>query len=360
MVLTTYLSGIRPGEALNLRRGCISRSKTLELVFLSGTQEKAQPVRRERSPATIPWVVTEHVGRAIALLEQLAPGDLLFPFAGRYTPNAFRHANSRVMSASRANQRVRAFVEWFNTDVAGKVGHEQIAADPHGPITLSRFRRTLAWHIVRRPGGLIAGAIQYGHLRTQITQGYSGQADSGFNDDVGFEEFLMRCETIHADHERLGSGEHVSGPAASSYVSRVTTAREFLGHSVSSPAQARALLANETLQIHHGTFLTCVYRAETAACRDFSQSAATPIWRKCKPSCRNIARTDQDIGALEAHNDELISDPLHLHLPLPLRARLNERTTSNSSIISNHRDTAASASELRKPQSQAATWTSEL
>lgn len=360
LVLTTYLSGIRPGEALNLRRGCISRSKTTELVFLSGTQEKTQSNRRERSPATIPWVVTEHVGRAIALLEQLAPGELLFPYAGRYTPDAFQHSSSRVMSASRANQRVRAFVEWFNTDIAGTVGHEQIAADPHGPITLSRFRRTLAWHIVRRPGGLIAGAIQYGHLRTQITQGYAGQADAGFNDDVGFEEFLLRCETIHADQERLKSGEQVSGPAASSYIGRVTAAREFLGHSVSSPAQARALLANENMQIHHGAFLTCVYRAETAACRDAARGDATPVWQKCKPSCRNIARTDQDIDALEAHNDELISDPLHLHLPLPLRIRLNERTTSNSAIISDHRDTATSASNLHKHQPQAETWTSEL
>jgi hypothetical protein len=31
----------------------------------------------------------------------------------------------------------------------------------------------LAWFICRRPRGLVAAAIQYGHLHVQITQGYS-------------------------------------------------------------------------------------------------------------------------------------------------------------------------------------------
>jgi integrase len=50
----TYLSGIRTGEALNLRRGCISRDPALGLIFMSGQQLKASGTRRERSPQTIP------------------------------------------------------------------------------------------------------------------------------------------------------------------------------------------------------------------------------------------------------------------------------------------------------------------
>jgi hypothetical protein len=37
---------------------------------------------------------------------------------------------------------------------------EIIPADPHGAVGTARFRRTLAWHIARRPGGLVALAIQ--------------------------------------------------------------------------------------------------------------------------------------------------------------------------------------------------------
>ncbi len=32
---------------------------------------------------------------------------------------------------------------------------------------------TLVWHIVRRPRGLVPGAIQYGHLHVQMTLGYA-------------------------------------------------------------------------------------------------------------------------------------------------------------------------------------------
>ena len=37
----------------------------------------------------------------------------------------------------------------------------------------SQFRRTLAWFIARRPGGSIAGAIQYRHLSIQMFEGYA-------------------------------------------------------------------------------------------------------------------------------------------------------------------------------------------
>jgi hypothetical protein len=38
----------------------------------------------------------------------------------------------------------------------------------------SQFRRTLAWFIARRPGGSIAGAIQYKHHGIQMFEGYTG------------------------------------------------------------------------------------------------------------------------------------------------------------------------------------------
>jgi hypothetical protein len=40
-------------------------------------------------------------------------------------------------------------------------------------LTTSHFRRTLAWFIARRPGGVIAGAIQYRHQKIQMFEGYA-------------------------------------------------------------------------------------------------------------------------------------------------------------------------------------------
>ncbi|MET9762225.1 hypothetical protein ABZ016_24745 [Streptomyces sp. NPDC006372] len=70
--------------------------------------------------------------------------------------------------------RIEAFVAWAS-GLARRLGREGevIPDDPHGAIGLARFRRTLTWHITRRPGGLVALAIQYGHMRTAVSGGYA-------------------------------------------------------------------------------------------------------------------------------------------------------------------------------------------
>ncbi|MFG3053160.1 hypothetical protein ACGFZP_19705 [Kitasatospora sp. NPDC048239] len=57
-------------------------------------------------------------------------------------------------------------------------------------------RRTLAWFIARRPGGVIAGALQYRHLRVQMFEGYAGNSSSGFRDEVESEEAIARGEKL--------------------------------------------------------------------------------------------------------------------------------------------------------------------
>ena len=42
-----------------------------------------------------------------------------------------------------------------------------------------QLRRTLAWFIARRPGGVIAGAIPYRHLNVQVFEGYADTSESG-------------------------------------------------------------------------------------------------------------------------------------------------------------------------------------
>ena len=54
----------------------------------------------------------------------------------------------------------------------------------------------LTWFIVRRPRGLVAAAVQYGHLRVQMTLGYAGNYASGFPDEIAFEDWLARLDTL--------------------------------------------------------------------------------------------------------------------------------------------------------------------
>ncbi len=335
-LVTAYLSGVRTGEALNLRRGCITRDAKLGLTFMSGQQMKARPPRQERSLRTIPWVVTEQVAHAVSVLEDLATGEMLFPLGEVCSPPWIDPSIRSSRRSGAVNDDITAFITWFNTDIAPSTGHAPIGDDPHGRITAPRLRRTLAWHIVRRPGGTVAGATQYGHLRTQITHAYAGGADSGFLDEITFEEFLLRAETLHEDHQRLLDGEHVSGPAADAYRARASAARRFVGLTITTPAQVNHALASPDLQVHHGSLLTCVYRPATAACRQDNEADNGPAWSRCRLTCRNIARTDRDMANLRQHIRGLKSDLASPGIPQPLRQRIQQRLDEHERAVTAH------------------------
>jgi hypothetical protein len=195
-------------------------------------------------------------------------------------------ASGRTRNPNILAQDISEFITWFNDCAAPAAGHPLIPADDHGRIHPARLRRALAWHIVRRPGGSIAAATQYGHLHTLITQGYAGVADSGFSDEIAFETVLLKAEQIHDDAGRAEAGEHLSGPAAQEYRERLQAAGPFAGLTLTSKAQATALLANPALNIQHGELLTCVWREATAACRQGGQDR--PDWGRCTLSCANI------------------------------------------------------------------------
>ncbi|GLP73568.1 hypothetical protein TUM20983_06780 [Mycobacterium antarcticum] len=335
-IVIAYLSGVRTGEALNLRRGCITRDSKLELTFMSGQQLKADDGRRDRSPATIPWVVTDETADAVAVLEQITVDDLLFPAFTMCSQDRFLHGAIRTRTPGSINPDITSFIDWFNHDVAPAASHPLIPADPHGSIQVPRLRRTLAWHIVRRPGGTIAGATQYGHLHAQMMHGYAGGADSGFLDEITFEQFLHRAETLHDDSQRLESGEHVSGPAAEVYRARIARARTFAGLTVTTTSQVNTALSNPALQIHHGAVVTCVFQRATAACLEPSDRSTGPSWSRCRLGCVNAARTDRDAAHLSQHVNDFQRDLVTPGLPEPLRQRIETRLIEHRKALADH------------------------
>lgn len=334
-LVIAYLSGVRTGEALNLRRGCITHDKRLGLIFLSGERLKTTTDRGTRSTATTPWVVTKEVADAVAILEWLAPDVLLFP-GGKFCSGVwYASGSTKPRTPGKINTDIREFVRWFNSDIAPITGHPSIPDDPEGDLAAPRLRRTLAWHIVHRPNGIIAGATQYGHVRTQITQGYAGLADAGFASDLEFEALLLRAEQLHEDAQLLRTGEHVSGPSAEHYRSRIEHRPQFVGTTITSAAQLRKLEQNPALDIHHGALLTCVYRHETAACRDHTDQIG-PEWGRCRLSCANIAYTDRNIDAVRTEVDKLNDQAAGQLVPRPLRIRLAQRSQRLQQVIATH------------------------
>ncbi len=317
LTIICYLSGARPGEVLSLRRGCLQRDDANGLWLMRGRYWKgAKDAKGNKIPEgqirDLPWVVVDVVATAVRVLERLHTYDLLFP--SRLTGPISCLRNQGLATDVAANH-LNAFVTWVN-EYCQAHGRTDVIP-PDGRLACSRFRRTLAWFIRRRPRGLIAASLQYGHAETMILQGYAGTYESGFPDDYAFEDWLFRMEVFADDERRLADGEHVSGPAADDYRQRVhQAATEFAGLVVTNGERARKLLTDRRLQIFHGEGMTCVFRQETAACERrpaLGDPEATPDTDDCRPHCPNLARTDRDIGSLRtqaAELEEIVADPL--------------------------------------------------
>ncbi|CCQ16889.1 putative uncharacterized protein [Rhodococcus sp. AW25M09] len=346
-VVLSYLSGARPGEVLNLRRGCVSYDSVTDLHLLSGVYFKnAVDANGNKIPAgelrPDPWVVVGTVADAVGVLERLHGHELLFPIqilVHHRQQNLQRKGRARVSSV--ISRDMADFVAWCNS-MAGHLGVDPIPADPNGPLNASRFRRTLAWYIRRRPRGLVAGAIQYGHVHTRLIQGYAGDYDSGFSDDYAFEDFLARMEELAEDEKALANGEKLSGPAAGTYRDRVIAAhRNYAGHVLKSDREARELMANPLLKIFHGHGMTCVFDPQQAACQlrgTRDDPLVTPDVDDCRPRCPNIARTDRDIDVVRARHAELSEITGDVLAP-PIRHQRDRHEMDRlESILSAHAD----------------------
>ncbi len=325
-VLIAYLTGQRPGETSNLERGCIEHDAKTGLLLLRGRHWKGvrTPDGRHEPEGEIradPWVTVSPVQHAVAVLERLHDARLLFPNTlfvnGRGEAGCLKERVGRARGQSLLSLDINRLITWINEYCEATGRNDPIPPDPVTPeISPSRLRRTLAWFIVRQPRGLVAAAIQYGHVKVKMTLGYSGSYASGFPDDLAFEQWLDRIDTLADARTRLHEGEHVSGPAADEYRARVDGSARFAGRAVRTAREANTLLANPDLQIFPGKGMTCVLDPAKAACRltgDEHGTRTTPDLDDCKPHCANIARTDRDIDHLRQRATALraaVNDPL--------------------------------------------------
>ena len=233
-------------------------------------------------------------------------------------------------------------MEWCNT-VAGRFDQPEsmIPADPEGPVTMRRFRRTLAWFIYRLPFGRISLGIQFGHVMLNVTDGYATRVRSGVGDVFRAEEALLQRDRLEMASERLAAGESVSGLAKDLYVAGVTEYLQFRGKSL-TPRQVEALGKNKNLRIYDNDQqnLACCYDASQALCHPDRERvpgiALSPDLTRCDPACANVARTDTHIAAIKEEIRQLEEDRASPLTPKPWRVRLHQRIRRLWRIIADH------------------------
>ncbi|WP_344121822.1 hypothetical protein [Planosporangium flavigriseum] len=358
LVVIAYLTGMRPHEVMALRRGCSTIVEDPD-----GTRryevhgEVSKGVRDETGrhitagiPREQPWVTIEPAYRAIQALERLAEEagqDVLF---GHLRSGRTGTRIGNIITVDGGNERISAFIQHANEHSAIN-GYPPIPDGPDDKPTLSRFRRTLAWHIVRQPGGEIALGVQYGHMRIVTGQGYAGRSEAGMLDVIDLEEVALALDTIDAIAERLSAGEVISGPAADTVKARVERVRhEFAGvkRTDRELARLRGLSHLQVFDVPH-TLVVCAFQPSTAACLDSEEAAErrrTPAADRCVTGCANAARTNGHIAALrqrvhEAEADRDVS-------PAPLARRLDRQIQAWRDAITTHEQAAAAVTQ-RQP-----------
>jgi integrase len=310
-ILTLYLSGMRDSEVKHLEAGCLSRRLRAD-----GSVHR----RRVRSlafkgeddvrgvPAT--WVVSEAVDRALAVLERLHDGGNGYLFALPPTSRAIlRGHRNEAMTNATTNRGIRSFMDWIN-DFCRE--HDRSDGIPlvrgsRVSVTTSQFRRTLAWHIARRPGGVIAGAIAYRHAGVQMFEGYAGTSESGFRAEVEAEVAITQSERL-GEMVTTSGHRRLTGPAAAEAEARLDEfARHvvFEGKVVTDRKRLQRILDRHQPHVYFGKFVTCVHNRDRALCRRDDDSEG-PNLHGCVPlRCRNVALTRDNRAAVVEHLAEL-------------------------------------------------------
>ena len=207
---------------------------------------------------------------------------------------------------------------------------------------VNRFRRTLAWHIARLPGGRVALALQYGHLRAStVTDGYAGRARDGLRRILDIETARAMADYLDTVADRLHRGEHVSGPAARRLIGAATGAQFRFEGMFLHPSRPRTARSPEFhVYDNPEAFLTCNYDPAKALCHPDrthpSGRSKSPAIDRCDPACANIARTDTHIAALRNEIARLREEIVEPATPMPLRERLGQRAAHLDELVDQH------------------------
>jgi integrase len=342
-IALAFLSGARDSEIKHLQRGCLTVERDA-----GGTPYRwkmhSLAFKGENDPAGVPatWSIGEPAARAITVLEQLQPpgtGDLFARL--EHSPGTKPGAVSRVLTSGATNARLNGFAAWVNDYCRRHDRADGIppVGDRAWHLVNSQFRRTLAWFIARRPGGVIAGALAYRHHCVQVFEGYAGTSESGFRAEVESEQALARGQHLMSAID-AHQHTHFAGPAADEAASRLEEfggRAGFGGKVVLDDSRLRRLMARHDPAVYPGEYVTCVHDHSKALCEKARsrRSEGLPDHGGCKPlACHNVALSPGNIASWHSEIDK-ITERLAARPPLPplLRRRLEDRRTEITAFL---------------------------
>lgn len=219
-----------------------------------------------------------------------------------------------------------------------------IEEDPVGSVTLDRFRRSVAWHIVNEPQGLIAAGIQFGHMQTTTTDAYSSTKTSGMSATMDQERTEAQHSALEHHARAAAIGDRASGPGAKrlgQVVDNYVGARFRGQYADPTPRELKQLGQDPELRVRQGAGGThlCVAtptQPESMKCARAKEDEPNLI--DCRKSCGNRVYTDETVARVRQEVIDL-REGIKEANPL-MAARYQKRIDHLEEHIAEHEATA--------------------
>jgi len=291
-IVISYLTGMRPSEVLNLQRGCLRASSVdADRQVLAGRVSK----NRHGGIDQDEWLAIAPVAHAVRVLERMSDSTTLFAQSAiGVTAQPQSTKSSRPLLTKTMSDRVA----WLCRRIESNSGLPMTVSAGQYPTT-RMFRRTVAWYIARRPGGLVALSFQYKHLRSLTSAGYAARRRDGFPQLVAVETMRFAAEFLA---NLANNPEHISGPSADKLVASVDEFRtEFLGTTLSDRQLTELARSGRfPVYINDDLHVACHFDPAKAACIPRAIESQTPRIQDCVNTCANAASTDGLMTAADA------------------------------------------------------------
>ncbi len=319
-VLIAACTGMRGQEVLDLPLGCLdgiarpdgATSFRITGRILKGVYGPDGQQKLEGKPWV--WATITPGARAIDVLEALAEltGRTRLFINPRVTRNGTHQGRSSPVSAISMREWIQEFIAFCNERrEALDLDHGySVPVDPHGPVTLERFRRTVSYHVTNQPDGHLAAGVQFGQAHAHTVQGYAGTKTHGIAATMDREATRALYTTLERHARSMKEGEGISGPAAERVITAVGIFNAtFRGTFAElTPREEQRLRTDPDLQLYDnpGKFALCMFRTETAACLEPEEPASQPDRLGCVDGCPNNGVTDSTVAPQRQHVDHLV------------------------------------------------------
>lgn len=295
LICISYLTGMRLNELLSLTVGCCERVPGSEHWMISGraSRKTARVLLDETGQSD--WIAIGPVARAIEVLEKMVGSGSLFATGKLELRPARAKGSSKALTRTNVNSRLRDFLAFVAASEGADV--ELARAAEERKLHFMQFRRTLAYYIARRPGGMVALAVQYNHMRWATSEGYASRRRDGFGALLEIETARAAAETLSDIATALENDGVISGPGSA----RLDVAAKDFTHvypgRVLTRAEALRFFEVSEYRVYPNPdfFSLCHFDPVKALCRQDPrpEEPERPRLNECQSGCGNLVHTDE-------------------------------------------------------------------